>query len=91
MESLQETLTTLRHLNKRITLLGDTALVGATNRWVRVVGGVETVGMTCYTDTYVRTAGGWLCVLAQLTPVAPANYPPDDGIVVRYLKGQLQS
>jgi hypothetical protein len=45
MESPQETLTTLCYLNKRITLLGDTALVGATNRWVRVVGGVETVGM----------------------------------------------
>ncbi len=77
--------------DQRITLVGDTALVGATNRWVRVGGGGETVGMTCYTDTYVRTDKGWLCVLAQLTPVTPENHPGDDTIVVKYLRGELQS
>ena len=77
--------------DERITLLGDVALVTATNRWVRARGGVDTVGMTCYTDTYVRTSGRWLCALAQLTPVAPENYPGDDTIVVRYLRGVLQS
>jgi hypothetical protein len=76
--------------DQRITLVGDVALVGATNRWVRVRDGVETVGMTCYTDTYLRSADGWLCVLAQLTPVAPENYPGDDSIVVKYLRGVLQ-
>ena len=77
--------------DQRITLVGDTALVGATNRWVRVRDGVEAVGMTAYTDTYVRTADGWLCVLAQLTPVAPENYPHDGTIVVQYLAGVLQA
>ncbi len=75
--------------DERITIFGDMALVTATTRYVRVRDGVETVGMTCYTDTYVRTAGSWLCVLAQLTPVASENYPSDDTIVVRYLRGQL--
>ncbi len=77
--------------DERITLVGDTALVGATNRWVRVRDGAQTVGMTCYTDTYVRTRDGWLCILAQLTPVAPENYPRDDTIVVQYLQGVLQA
>jgi hypothetical protein len=77
--------------DERITLLGDTALVTATNRWVRRRDGQEVVGMTCYTDTYLRTQGTWLCALAQLTPVAPENFPADDTIVVKYLHGQLQA
>ena len=76
--------------DQRINVVGDVALVGATNRWIRVRDGVESVGMTCYTDTYVRTAASWLCILAQLTPVAPQNYPADDTIVVRYLRGVRQ-
>lgn len=76
--------------DERITLAGDTALVTATNRWVRAREGRETIGMTCYTDTYVRSGGRWLCVLAQLTAVAPEHYPPDGTIVVRYLRGVRQ-
>ena len=77
--------------DERITLIGDVALVGATNKWTRVIKGVETKGMTCYTDTYIRTGENWLCVLAQLTSVAPQNYPSDDTIVVKYVGGVLQS
>jgi hypothetical protein len=73
-----------------IVVAGTTALVGAVNRWVRVRGGAEAVGMTRYTDTYVLEGGEWLCVLAQLTLVAPEHYPSDDTIVVRYLAGVLQ-
>lgn len=76
--------------DERITLIGDVALVGATNKWTRVINGVETHGMTCYTDTYIRTVEGWLCILAQLTSVAPQNYPSDETIVVKYLRGVLQ-
>lgn len=76
--------------DQRINVVGDTALVGATNRWIRVNNGVETLGMTCYTDTYVRSGDQWLCILAQLTPVQPENYPADDTIVVKYLGGVLQ-
>jgi hypothetical protein len=47
--------------------------------------------MTCYTDTYVCVGTNWLCALAQLTSVAPAHYADDGTIVVRYLKGVLQT
>ena len=76
--------------DERITLFGEVALVGATNKWTRVHNGVEVQGMTCYTDTYIRAGETWLCILAQLTSVAPQNYPPDDTIVVKYLRGVLQ-
>jgi hypothetical protein len=76
--------------DERITLIGDVALVSATNKWHRVCNGVETPGMTCYTDTYIRAGETWLCVHAQLTSVAPQNYPSDDTIVVKYLRGVLQ-
>ena len=77
--------------DQRINVFGDVALVGATNRWIRVRGGAEVLGFTCYTDTYVRVGSQWLCILAQLTPVAPEHYPPDDSIVVKYLRGVLQA
>ena len=77
--------------DERITLLDGTALVTATNKWVRMRDGREVTGMTCYTDTYVRQGAEWLCALAQLTSVAPENFPPDDSIVVSYIKGRLQS
>lgn len=76
--------------DERIDVFGDTALVRSTNRSVRVVDGVETVGMTMYTDTYVRRDGAWKCIQAQITPVAPANYPPDETIVRKYVKGRAQ-
>jgi hypothetical protein len=76
--------------DQRINVYGDVALVGATNQWVRVIGGVETHGMTCYTDTYVRVGNEWLCVLAQLTPVSREHYPRDETILVKYLRGVRQ-
>lgn len=74
-----------------IVVLGSTALVGAVTRWVRVRDGAETIGMTRYTDTYVLEGDKWLCVLAQLTLVAPKHYPLDETIVVKYLDGKLQA
>lgn len=76
--------------DEKIDVFGDTALVRSTNRSVRMNDGVETVGMTMYTDTYVRDRGQWKCIQAQITPVAPANYPPDETIVRKYVKGQAQ-
>jgi Domain of unknown function (DUF4440) len=76
--------------DQRIDVYDTTALVGATNRWIRVRNGVETLGMTCYTDTYVKVGERWLCILAQLTPVALENYPTDETIVVKYLRGVQQ-
>ena len=76
--------------DEKIDVFGETALVRSTNRSVRMNDGVETVGMTMYTDTYVREYGQWKCIQAQITPVAPANYPPDETIVRRYVKGEAQ-
>ena len=71
-------------------MFDDTALLRSTNKSVRVVDGVESVGMTLYTDINVRQGGAWKCVQAQITPVAPANYPPDETIVRKYVKGKAQ-
>jgi hypothetical protein len=76
--------------DERIDVFGDTALVRSTNKSVRRVDGAEAVGMTMYTDIYVRRDGAWKCIQAQITPVAPANYPPDETIVRKYIKGQAQ-
>jgi hypothetical protein len=73
-----------------IHLFGMTALLRSTNKSIRSVAGVEVTGMTMYTDTYVHEHGAWKCIQAQITPVAPANYPPDATIVKKYVKGKAQ-
>ena len=77
--------------DEKIDVYGDCALVRATNKHVRRVAGEDITGMTSYTDTYVREQGRWLCVQAQLTTVSPGNYPGDETIVNRYVKGRLVS
>lgn len=47
--------------------------------------------MTMYTDTYRRVGDRWLCVQAQLTPVAPEHFTADTAIVCRYIEGVLQT
>ena len=47
--------------------------------------------MTMYTDFYVRDGGTWKCVQAQITPVQPANYPPDETIVCKYAQSKDRS
>lgn len=76
--------------DERIDVFGDVALVRATNKHIDVREGTEEVGMTAYTDTYLRENGRWLCIQAQLTPVAPVNWPSDDTIVSRYVRGVKQ-
>jgi ketosteroid isomerase-like protein len=76
--------------DESITVVGDTALVRATNRHVIRRNGQEVAGMTTYTDTYVREGGSWRCIQAQLTPVAPEAEPGDEGIVSVYLRGVKQ-
>jgi len=73
-----------------INVVGNTALVRSTNKRVGLKDGVESVAMTMYTDIYVQQDGTWKCVQAQITPVAPANYPSDDTIVRSYVKGNPQ-
>jgi hypothetical protein len=77
--------------DEKIDVFGDTALLRSTNKSVRMVDGQETIRMTMYTDVYVRDGAAWKCVQAQLTMVAPANYPPDETIVRKYVKGKAQA
>ena len=76
--------------DEKIDVFGDTALVRSTNKRVGLRDGVETVGMTMYTDIYVRRDGTWKCIQAQITPVAPGNYPSDQTIVRKYIKGRAE-
>lgn len=76
--------------DERIDVFGTTALLRSTNKSIRKVNGVETVGMTVYTDTYVHENGAWKCVQAQITPISPDHYPPDETIVRKYVKGKAQ-
>jgi hypothetical protein len=76
--------------DEKIDVFGNTALLRSTNKSVRIVDGKETVTMTTYTDVYVHEGGTWKCVQAQITPVAPANYPPDETVVKKYVKGEIK-
>jgi ketosteroid isomerase-like protein len=76
--------------DEKIDVFGDTALVRSTNKRVTSQDGGESVSMTMYTDIYVRRDGAWKCVQAQITPVAPANYPPDSTIVRKYVEGHAE-
>ena len=74
-----------------ITVHGTVALVRATNKHTERHNGVETTGMTNYTDTYVYEHGAWKCIQAHLTPIAPEHWPPDSTIVSVYIKGKCQA
>lgn len=76
--------------DESIDVFGDFALVRATNKHIHRRDGQDVVGMTAYTDTYVREGTRWLCVQAQLTNVSADNQPGDETIVNRYIKGHLQ-
>lgn len=74
-----------------ITVIGNVALVRATNKHTRRRDGKETTGMTMYTDTYLFENGAWKCIRAQLTSVAPEHQPADDTIVSVYIEGKRQA
>jgi ketosteroid isomerase-like protein len=73
-----------------ITVIGDVALVRATNKHTRRRDGNEVTGMTMYTDTYLLQNGAWKCIQAQLTAVAPEHQPADDTIISVYIEGERQ-
>jgi hypothetical protein len=75
--------------DERIDVFGDTALVYSVNKWTVVRDGKENTGMSCYTDIYVREAGSWKCIQAQISGVTPANYPPDSTIVRKWVRGKV--
>jgi hypothetical protein len=73
-----------------ITVIGNVALVRATNKCTRCRDGKQVTGMTTYTDTYLLENGAWKCIQAQITPVAPECQPSDDTIVSVYIEGKRQ-
>lgn len=76
--------------DERITVIGDVALVRATNKYTIRRDGKEMTGMSTYTDTYLLENGHWMCVQAQITPVAAGHEPADDTIISAYVKGERQ-
>ena len=70
-----------------ITLVGNVALVRATNKEIVRRDGQDAAAMTTYTDTYVYERGTWKCIQAQITPVTPDQEPGDDTIVSIYING----
>jgi len=73
-----------------ITIMGNIALVRATNKHTVRRDGKDATGMTTYTDTYLFENGAWKCIQAQLTPVASEHQPADDTIISVYIEGRLQ-
>jgi hypothetical protein len=73
-----------------ITVLGNVALVRATNKFVLRKGANEEVGMATYTDIYLHEEGKWSCIQAQITPVAADNQPDDATIISVYVNGVRQ-
>lgn len=76
--------------DENIIVFDSVALVRSTNKYVILHDGDETTGMSTYTDTYIMDGGAWKCIQAQITVVAPENYPGDETIVRKYVKGVVQ-
>ncbi len=76
--------------NEKIAVFGTMALVSAVNKFIISKDGMESMAMALYTDTYIKEKGEWKCVQAQTTPVAEENYPPENTIVKKYIRGVLQ-
>lgn len=76
--------------DEQITVVGDVALVRATNSFVVMRDGVETRQASRYTDAYLFTPDGWRCIQAQITPVRSHDPMNTDGVVSVYLRGVKQ-
>lgn len=73
-----------------ITVIGDVALVRATNKYVIRHGTHEETGMAAYTDIYLHEGDAWRCIQAQITPVAQEHWPTDSTIISVYINGIRQ-
>ena len=76
--------------DEHITVIGNTALVRATNKEICRRGWQDIAGMSTYTDTYLYEGGAWKCIQAQITPVAPNREPGDDTVIAVYINGVRQ-
>jgi hypothetical protein len=76
--------------NENIAIMGNVAFVRSVTKYITLKDGKETMGMTQYTDTYIKEDRTWKCTHVQLTTVTPENYPGDETIVKKYIKGKIQ-
>lgn len=67
-----------------IKIFGNTALVHARCKFISIKEGKEVVGINTYTDVYIKENGDWKCIQAQITKVAPENFPGDETIIKKY-------
>lgn len=74
-----------------INIVGNVALVRATNKHVMRHNGRDNTGMTTYTDIYLYANGRWSCIQAQITPIAPSKEPGDETVITVYVNGILQA
>ena len=70
--------------DEKIQVFGNLALVRSRNKYIVEREGKEITGMSMYTDVYLKENGEWKCIQAQITKVAPENYPGDETIVRKY-------
>jgi hypothetical protein len=75
--------------NEKISIFGNVAFVYSVNKSIRMRDGAEVTGMSYYVDTYLLENGAWKCVLAHMTTMQPQNYPADDTIVKKYIRGKM--
>jgi len=54
----------------RVRIIGDTAFIHAQGKATRKDG---TIGLSRYTDVYIRVHGEWKTASAQITPILPAR------------------
>ncbi len=73
-----------------ITLVGDVALVRASNKEISCLNGKDVTAMWTYTDIYLYRHGAWSCLQAQISPVAEQHWPGDDTVISVYLRGKKQ-
>lgn len=75
--------------DEKISIFGNTALVRSINKFITVKDGKETMGMTIYTDIYIKENGQWKCVQAQITKLDEKFYRGDDKVVKTYVHGVI--
>jgi ketosteroid isomerase-like protein len=62
--------TDFSYTDETIRIFGDVALVRSKTVYTKKLGDKVVKGNSVYTDTYKKENGSWLCVQAQITPVA---------------------
>jgi ketosteroid isomerase-like protein len=62
--------TSFTFTDEHIRIFGNMALVRSKTVYIKKKDGRTVEGSSVYTDTYIKENGKWLCVQAQITPVA---------------------